>query len=127
MKLMITILIAVFTCSVMADEPSVAYKCKDGFKQFKLSDKARFDVCPIEKDKVEVDIISVGGNYHTCWWNTKPNRDGDKYVSKESDCEVNFTINNETLQAEFIGACRNFCGARAGFRNGRYAQKTSNK
>ena len=127
MKLIITILIAAFSISAIADEPSVAYNCKDGFKQFRLADKARFDVCPIDKDTLEVDIVSVGGNYHTCWWNAKLSHNDGKYSSKDNDCEVSITIQNEALNAEFVGECRYFCGARASFRNGTYEQKASNK
>jgi hypothetical protein len=127
MKKIFALILLALSITVFADEPSVKYQCKSGFKSFSLHGKARFDTCPINNSTMKVDIVSSGGNYHTCWWPVTVTENNGMYIAKESDCEVNFSITGNELNAKFTGACRYFCGARAGFRNGSYTEKTSNK
>ncbi len=123
MKLIVLVLLITFGNFTAADEASVAVNCKEGFRMFTLSNNARFDICPVEDGNLDVDILSVGGSYHTCWWNAKAVKDGDRFVASGKDCSLRFTIKNGILNAKFTGGCRYYCGMRAGFRNGNYKQK----
>ncbi|MCE2026836.1 hypothetical protein [Sessilibacter corallicola] len=120
MKVFFTALLVVVSFSAMADEPSAEYQCKENFQKFRLGDEAQFDLCPVGNNSFNIDITSVGGNYHTCWWNTKSYWDGEKHVAKEGNCEVNFLIQEDTLHAKFTGDCRSYCGFRARLRDGTY-------
>ena len=127
MKYIILISIFAFSMSAYSDEPSLERECKLGFKSFRLFDKARIDVCPVNETTLKIDAVSSGSNYHSCWWPTTASKSGYAFEAKDNDCELLFTIENNVLDAEFKGSCRSHCGARAGFRNGIYTAKISNK
>jgi hypothetical protein len=121
------ILLMVFSIHAMSDEPSVRDECINGLKSYSLADTSRIDTCPAGSDSLKIDVLSVGGNYHTCWLPAVAKASGKKFSAKENDCEVIFEIIGNELTAEFKGACRSNCGARASFNNGVYIGKTINK
>ena len=126
MKTIVGILSVVLSFQALSDEASLRYKCNAGFKSYALSDRARIDTCPEGKDTLRIDVTSVGGNYHTCWWPAKAKRSGDTYSTKSNDCELSFVITGKELRAEFEGSCRYYCGVRARFDSGLYVEESPN-
>ena len=127
MRYVILISILTFSSSAYSDEPSLERECKSGFKSYLLYDKAYINICPINETTLKIDAVSRGSNYHSCWWPTIAKKSVYAFEAKDEDCELLFTMENNLLDAEFIGTCRSHCGSRAGFRNGIYTEKISNK
>jgi hypothetical protein len=108
----------------IVDEPSVAYKCQRGLRTFinERDSTARIDTCP-EGDNLRIDAVTFGANYHMCWLTGIAKISGKQYQITDSDCELNFSITDDELVANFKGKCRFVCGARAWFKGGTYKQK----
>jgi hypothetical protein len=107
----------------LADEPSVAYECKDGLKTYVQTEGSRIDICPSSGD-FKLDAVTFGSNYHMCWLTGVAVRANDIYELTDSDCRLAFTVTGRELNANFQGNCRYVCGARAWFKSGIYKQKS---
>ncbi|MCP5324932.1 MAG: hypothetical protein H7A09_01205 [Oceanospirillaceae bacterium] len=113
-----------FSQSLLADEPSVAYECKEGLRTFisEKDEKDRIDTCP-QGEELKIDAVSFGANYHMCWLHgTSKSIDGT-YKVGDTECSLIFQIDGDILTANFVGQCRYVCGAREWFLSGNYKQK----
>ncbi|MDO6527489.1 hypothetical protein Q4519_17550 [Motilimonas sp. 1_MG-2023] len=127
MKYIWLLALVVFSHLSYSDEPSVKYQCESGFKEYTFGEKARFHICPNDNGTYQVDAMSTGGNNHSCWWPLTLSKSESGYSASEGDCKVSITFTEGKLNAQFSGACRSHCGARAGFRNGTFTGSAYNK
>jgi len=110
--------------SLLADEPSVSYECKEGLRTFisETDSKDRIDICPEEKG-FKIDAVSFGANHHMCWLHGSAKEIEGSFKISDTDCSLSFKVNGEILSAKFEGGCRYVCGAREWFKSGSYKQK----
>lgn len=124
MKYLVFLSSLILSGSVLADEPSVAYECKDSLRTF-ISDadpKDRIDLCP-KNNGFKIDAVSFGANNHMCWLHGSAKETDGVFNINDTDCLLSFKIYKNTLEANFKGECNHVCGAREWFKSGNYTQK----
>ena len=122
MRIVILLMMAIYSFSALSDEPSVKYQCKEGFKQYTLSEGKRIHTCPDNKGNLKIDALSRGGNYHLCWLNGVAIKNGSKYQVTDDFTKCTVTLNQlgKEMNVKFTGNCKANCGARAKFYDGTY-------
>jgi len=105
-----------------ADEPSVQAECESGYKEYH-HDGAKLQLCPNNDGSYKVDATAVGGNYHTCWWTLTLSKAQTGFSASEGDCTLNVVFGEASLNAQFVGQCRDACGMRASFKSGTFIER----
>ena len=112
--------IALFSAISFADEQSVQIECGAGYREYQHND-TRLQLCPAQnQESYLVDAITVGSNYHTCWWPLTLSKENGVFSASKEDCTLYVTFDEWSLEAKFIGKCQYFCGARARFSSGKF-------
>lgn len=101
-----------------ADEPNVQAECESGYKEY-LHDGTKLQLCPNNDGFYKVDATAVGSNYHTCWWPLTLSKAKEGFSASRGDCTLNVIFGEGSLNAQFIGQCRDSCGMRASFKSGK--------
>jgi hypothetical protein len=104
-----------------ADEPSVQAECESGYKEYHY-DETKLQLCPNNDGSYKVDATAVGSNYHTCWWLLTLSKAKGDFSASRGDCTLNVIFGEESLNAQFIGQCRDSCGMRASFKSGKFIE-----
>ncbi|HSC68181.1 MAG TPA: hypothetical protein VLC79_10845 [Cellvibrio sp.] len=104
-----------------AAEPSIQAECKSGYKEFH-NDGTKLKLCPNDDGSYKVDATAVGANYHTCWWSLTLSKDKDSFSASGGDCTLNVSFGEGSLNGQFVGKCRDYCGARASFKSGSFIE-----
>lgn len=119
MKSVIVILISLYSTSLLA----LGVSCGDSILTFKHESGAYFDLCPTKNSDFEIYAYSRGGKTHSCNLEATAIKTGSKYIAKDMDCKVSFSIAGDTLSSEFSRECKmSFCGMRAQWVNGEFTK-----